>query len=208
MPVEKEAASIEEDVKEVEQLPPGDPSEILRQSDRFRTVRRLVDQMSDDQWKSIEPLINLLSLINMSPEDTALLETALFHAQRDRRRRDPEQNDSIMPYLVNSLAQKDDVDCETDGSIPNLTEAPRDSFRGVNADGDAYEFLLKTYGPWLQDGKKCLDRPSATSLDGKLMKALQQKYTRNKRSMPPLSEVFPTVTEARAIREKLGVAGL
>ncbi|UOA28666.1 hypothetical protein [Pseudosulfitobacter sp. DSM 107133] len=193
MPGGKKATSVDEDVLGTEQLLEDDSAEILRQSDRFRTVRRLVD---------------LFSYLEISREDTEILENALLNAQTDRRKSDPQQNASIMPYLVRSLAQNGVVERETDGSIPDLSEAPRDSFRGVNVDGDAFEYLLKTYGAWLQDGKKCLDRPSATQLDGKLVKALQQKYTRNRRSMPPLSEVFPTVTEARAIREKFGIAGL
>lgn len=214
MPGGTKAASLEEDSQSAAKQPDEDAAAFLKHNDRYRTVRHLVDELAEDQWDSIRELIHLLSYIKISPEDTKTLEAALLHAQGNRRMSDAQQNKSLMPYLVESLSQRSnaapsaDADTVSDSPIPDLTEAPREEFRGVNTDGDAYEYLLRVYGPWLQEGKKCLDRPSASRLDGKLLKALQQKYTRNKRSMPPLSEVFPTVTEARAIREKFRIAGL
>lgn len=82
------------------------------------------------------------------------------------------------------------------GPVPPLSTAPRDTFRGVRNDGDPYIFLMKHFGPWLQDGRKCLDRPTLKRLDRKLMKALEQRYTRGDDSIPPLSQIFPSKTEA------------
>lgn len=84
----------------------------------------------------------------------------------------------------------------TDAEIPYLEEAPQ-RFGGVSVDGNPYKFLLKHYGPWLQEGRKCLDRPLLDGLDPKLLKALQQRYTRGADpDMPPLSEIFAGKVEA------------
>jgi hypothetical protein len=94
-----------------------------------------------------------------------------------------------------------------DSAIPGLLSAPVDTYRGANIDGCPYEFLLKHYGVWLQEGSKYLDRPILARLDKKLLKALQQKSTRNQDSMPLLNEIFPTKTEAALNRMRDGVAG-
>lgn len=202
----------QEDGRKGEQITEATAAEIVRQSARFGTVRHLIDTFTDEQWRQLSDLIHLLSYIKISPEDTHMLETALVQAQVNRTINDPLLQNSILPYLVDSLRHKESgVHVSGEDAvvtIPDLTTAPRDEFRGVNTHGDAYAYLMKTYGTWLQEGQKCLDRPSMTRLDAKLIKALQQKYTRNKQSMPPLSDVFPTVTEARATREKFGVAGI
>jgi hypothetical protein len=212
MPGSTQTAALDGDSQQDEQLADGGSAELLKQSARFGTVRHLIETFSDEQWKQLSDLIHLLSYIKISPEDTQMLEAALVQAQANRKVSDPRSENSILPYLMDSLSHNGDSDpsprVDLGDAVPGLQHAPRDEFRGVNQDGDAYAYLLDRYGVWLQEGRKCLDRPSMTRLDGKLLKALQQKYTRNKRSMPPLSDVFPTVKEAKANREKYGVAGL
>jgi len=91
--------------------------------------------------------------------------------------------------------------------VSGLHQAPRDTYRGANTDGCPYEFLMRRYGDWLQNEAKYLDRPTLQILDAKLLKALQQKSTRNPGDMPKLKDIFPTKVVAANNRIRDGVAG-
>lgn len=148
----------------------------------------------------IGKVFDLLDWLELSDDDTDELERALLAAAL-RRKQSPDQ--PILSLISEELRQAESAmvaepEHFDDGQVPDFTAAPRDTFRGVRVDGDPYEFVMRHYKPWLQDGRKCLDRPMLGELDAKLLKALQQKASRSQGDMPDLAEIFPGKKEARA----------
>lgn len=148
----------------------------------------------------IGKVFDLLDWLELSDDDADELERALLAAAL-RRKQSPDQpilaiiSEELRPAESNVVADSEQY---VDGLVPDFTSAPRDTFRGVRVDGNPHEFLMKHYGRWLQEGRKCLDRPMLGELDAKLLKALQQKASRSKGDMPDLAEIFPGKKEARA----------
>ena len=116
-----------------------------------------------------------------------------------------EDGEVWLEALETFLQKENPWPASSEEKILSLQTAPKNTYKGVRNDGDPYKFLLEVYGIWLQPGRKCLDRPLLKGLDAKLLKALQQRATRNPGEMPALSEVFPGISLARENRLKFGV---
>ncbi|MEL7282324.1 MAG: hypothetical protein AAFY35_12125 [Pseudomonadota bacterium] len=186
-----------------------DNSEERAQEDAYALKRRvemvdvLAERLTIEELERLKQLASMFEAVNFSTDEARLLIAAFSTANGERLRSDdPEQ--SILPFVAKSLSSdsKDQTPYpEAFTAVPPLYEAPRDAFRGTYDDGDPYTYLLEHYDAWLQPKRRCLDRPTLKVLDGKLLRALQQRYARNNDSMPPLSEIFPGKKEARANRE-------
>lgn len=145
-------------------------------------------------------LIALMQSMDLTAEDIRTLLVVLSRAHTHRL--SSEEHSDFQAVLAKSVAAVQGsahaapIAKSIGGRVPPLSKAPCDTFRGVRHDGDPYIFLMEHFGPWLQDGRKCLDRPTLKRLDRKLMKALEQRYTRGDDTIPPLSQIFPSKTEA------------
>lgn len=177
--------------------------ESIAHTKRMGVVSRILSHISDEKATKVTRLMaEVAERMQLSEADIDQVTMALNIAHLQRKMSGG--SGSIVPYLaaVGATRESFEVAEKTDSFVPSIADAPRNSFAGVPTHGDPYLFLMKHYGPWLQPGRKCLDRPSLLEYDPKLLKALQQKYTRDNNSMPPLSEIFPGKREARENRKK------
>lgn len=175
---------------------------LLEQRLRTGVVTRALEASAGGR---IGKVFDLLGWLDLSDDEVDELERALLAAAL-RRKADPDL--TILGLISEELRSDEspsiaEQSCHGNGLVPDFTSAPRNTFRGVRVDGDPYRFLMKHYGTWLQDGRKCLDRPMLGELDATLLKALQQKASRSQGDMPDLADIFPGKKEARANQLKL-----
>ncbi len=175
----------------------------------FAMVQNLFEERGLKESKQIVSLLSIVTdQANLTADEMEHLEGAFYIAHGQRKV--DKSKGSILPYLAQALVvprAANDVAVTEDDAVPPITDAPRDSFGGINKHGDPYKFLMDKYGRWLKEGRKCLDRPTLMEYDSKLLKALQQRFTRDNTSMPPLSEIFPGKKEARENRRKFMASG-
>lgn len=177
--------------------------QFIAHTKRMGVVSRILSNISDEKAAKVTRLVSeVADRMHLSEVDIEQVTMALNIAHLQRKISGG--SGSIVPYLALVGATRESSQAEElDNSfIPSIADAPRNSFGGVPTHGDPYVFLMKNYGSWLQPGRKCLDRPTLLEYDRKLLKALQQKYTRDNNSMPPLSDIFPGKREARENRTK------
>lgn len=190
-------------LRDAESMRQSEKDKAIGHVKRMREVSRVLERLSAEQASKMTRLLSEVGEhMKLSETDIEQVTAALSMAYWQRKMSGGQG--SIVRYLeaVNlPLASSSSVEVNS-GVVPPISEAPRDSFGGINTHGDPYVFLMDHYGRWLQPGRKCLDRPTLMEYDAKLLKALQQRYTRDNNSMPPLSEVFPGKTEARENRMK------
>ncbi|TQM89946.1 hypothetical protein [Roseinatronobacter monicus] len=202
---------------------------LTRNRDRDRALRAVEDLMSfgQDIGNEVSRLISTVEMMHMSASVLRELNIMLSTLSTMRLTDDEMRTLNIIISAVNTarlsgtngdlLSQLGTVISELVGTnandraaaahgpegVPLLETAPRHTYRGVRKDGDPYAFLLRTYGPWLQRGMECLDRPTLNDLDPVLLKALQQRFARSKEpDLPALSEIFPSKHEAERNRLK------
>lgn len=153
-------------------------------------------------------LIKAIEAMSLAQDDLRRL-ARLFSATNVHRLDEADPDGTIYEHVGKALSTLSQSPApsvepvEENVRIPPLSEAPRNTFQGVRVQGDPYAYLISTYGPWLQEGKKCLDRPTLEVLDARLLKALQQRFSRGTDpNMPPLSSIFPSKTEAERNRKR------
>jgi len=146
-------------------------------------------------------LIKLLDYLDISDSDVEALEQSFLSAAAHKKA-DVDGRpllDMVAHNLIGpSVAVADHpTKALVSGIVPDFSSAPRNTFRGVRDDGDPIEFLQEHYGVWLQPAKKCLDRPTLKQLDGKLLKAIEQRVARSSGALPSLKAIFASTKEAR-----------
>lgn len=171
---------------------------------RMGAVGRVLERLSNEQADKITNLMAEIGVhLQLSGADIEQLTAAVNMAHWKRKVAGGCGAIGLYLASVNDAPQEPRMtQDEGRASVPSMSDAPRNSFGGVTEHGDPYAFLMEHYGPWLQPRRKCLDRPTLMEYDPKLLKALQQRYTRDNDSMPPLSTIFPGKIEARENRMK------